>query len=187
MARRGAGPARPHAPEIDADVDPESVAREICLRLLAAAPRSRAELARALGRRRVPPAAAEAVLDRLTEVGLIDDAAFATAWVQSRHAGRGLGRRALAAELMARGVDRDVVGAAVAKVDPESERAAAEALVRRRLAATTGLDYQTRVRRLTNTLIRRGYAPQVALDVVRASLAAANAGADADDWEPSVD
>src|SRR5829696_959849 len=81
--------------------DPESVARAICLRLLTGQPRTRSELAAALARRGVPGEAAAAVLGRFAEVGLIDDRAFAAAWVGSRHAGRGLAR-ALAAELRRR-------------------------------------------------------------------------------------
>jgi len=77
--------------------DPESAARAICLRLLALQPRTRAELAAALESRGVPADAAAAVLSRFDEVGLIDDTAFADAWVETRHRGRGLGRRALVA------------------------------------------------------------------------------------------
>jgi regulatory protein len=73
--------------------DPEALARRICLRLLTAAPRSRAQLAAELRRRRVPAEAAEAVLGRFADAGLIDDAAFARAWVESRHHSRGLSMR----------------------------------------------------------------------------------------------
>src|SRR6266571_5023075 len=88
-------------------------ARLICLRLLASRPRTRAELAAALRRRRVTADIVESVLGRFTEVGLIDDAAFARAWVESRHHGRGLARRALAAELKQRGVGSPEISAAV--------------------------------------------------------------------------
>ena len=44
------------------------------------------------------------MLGRFAEVKLIDDALFASAWVESRHYGRGLSGRALAAELRHRGV-----------------------------------------------------------------------------------
>ncbi len=96
--------------------DPESVARAICLRLLTGAARTRADLAEALRRRGVPEDAAESVLDRLCEVGLVDDEAFAHAWVASRQAGRGLARRALATELRRRGVDDEVAARALAEV-----------------------------------------------------------------------
>ena len=150
--------------------DPEAVARLICLRQLTAAPRTRAQLAETLRRRGVPEEAAEAVLGRFTEVGLIDDAMFASAWVESRHHGRGLGRRALAAELNQRGVDRDDIQAAVAKLSPETELATARALVERRLASTASLPVQVRLRRLVGMLARKGYPAGLAYRVVREAL-----------------
>ena len=105
------------------------MARGICLRALTGAPKTRSQLAELLARRGVPEEAAEAVLDRFTEVGLIDDAAFARAWVSSRQAGRGLARRALQAELRAKGVDPEVAAEAVELVDDDDERAAARTLV----------------------------------------------------------
>jgi SOS response regulatory protein OraA/RecX len=173
--RRGAGRpdagAAPGHPE-DAVGDPESVARAICLRLLTLQPRTRSELAAALAKRGVPDEAAETVLGRFTEVGLIDDRAFAAAWVDSRHAGRGLARRALAAELRRRGVDREVVGEAVAVIDTEAEERAARQLVERRLPATRRLEQPARVRRLVGMLARKGYPPGLAMRVVREALAA---------------
>ncbi len=154
----------------DAPADPESVARLICLRMLTAAPRTRAQLADALSRRGVPGDAAETVLSRFAEVGLIDDAMFASAWVESRHHGRGLGRRALATELTRRGVSRDDVTAAVDQLSDETERATALALVERRLASTAGQPYQARIRRLVGMLARKGYSAEVAFSVVREAL-----------------
>lgn len=153
------------------NADPEKVARAIVLRQLTVQPRSRAELARALERRGVPGDVIEKVLGRFSEVGLIDDAAFARAWVESRHTGRGLARRALAHELRRRGVGDAEVGEAVDQLSPETELATARALVSRRLVATRGLDGQTRVRRLVGMLARKGYSPGVALRVVREALA----------------
>src|SRR6202020_3376559 len=75
--------------------DPEARARQVCLRLLTLAPRTRAQLADALRKRGIPDSVADEVLGRLADVGLIDDAAFARAWVESRHHSRGLAGRAL--------------------------------------------------------------------------------------------
>lgn len=152
--------------------DPESVARAICLRLLTVQPRTRAELAAALARRKVPGEAAAAVLGRFTEVGLIDDRAFAEAWVGSRHAGRGLARRALAAELRRRGIDGETVGEAVAALDTETEERTARALVARRLPSTRQLEPAVRIRRLVGMLARKGYPPALAVRVVGEQLAA---------------
>jgi regulatory protein len=105
----------------------------------------------------VPPEAAESVLARFEEVGLVDDAAFAQAWVTSRAAGRGLGRRRLAGELRQRGVDAETVSDAVAALEPDDERTAALAWASRRAAALRGLPLPTQRRRLADGLARRGY------------------------------
>jgi regulatory protein len=150
--------------------DPEAAALEICLRLLTAAPRTRAQLDQALRRRGMAQSAADAALDRLAGAGLIDDAAFARAWVDTRHRGRGLARRALTAELRQRGVDEGDVRAAVADLGPEQEAASARRLVEAKLAATRSRPLATRMRRLTGLLARKGYPPGMAYRVIREAL-----------------
>lgn len=150
--------------------DPAVRARAICLRLLTGSAKTRGQLAEALRKRDIPDEIAEEVLSRYEEVGLVDDAAFAEAWVESRHRGRGLARRALATELRSRGVDNAVVAEAVAQLDPEQEAATARALVERKLRSTSGLDRQVRLRRLAGMLARRGYSEGLALRVVREAL-----------------
>jgi regulatory protein len=163
------GPDRA-GPAADPEADPEAVARQICLQQLTAAPRTRAQLADVLARRGVPQDAADAVLDRFADVRLIDDAMFARAWVDSRHHGRGLSRRALAAELRQRGVAAPDIQSAVGRLDPEQEYATARALVERRLASTRGLAAPARIRRLTGFLARKGYPAELCYRVVRAAL-----------------
>ncbi|GII60481.1 regulatory protein RecX [Sphaerisporangium krabiense] len=150
--------------------DPEAVARAVCLRLLTLAPRTRAQLAEALRRKDVPEAAAEAVLSRFSDVGLIDDEAFAQAWVTSRHAGRGLARRALANELRKRGVEEETVREALDQLDPDQELETARRLVERKLPGTRNLEPAARVRRLAGMLARKGYSGGVAYRVVREAL-----------------
>jgi regulatory protein len=151
-------------------VDPEEAARQICLRLLAAGPRTRAQLASALRRRRVPDEIAEAVLGRFAEVRLIDDAAFAQAWVETRHHGRGLARRALSAELRQRGVAAEEVRAAVGSLGDADELAAARRLVAKRVGASRGRPLPARVRHLVGVLARKGYPAGLAYQVVREAL-----------------
>jgi len=155
----------------DTEPDQESVARAIALRLLTSAARSRAQLAEAMARKGVPDEVAERVLDRFTEVGLIDDAEFARMLVRTRHAERGLSRRAIAVELRRRGIDDEVAGDALEQVDADDEEVAARALVRRKLASTSGLDPQTRSRRTLAALGRRGYPPGLVARLVREELA----------------
>ena len=150
--------------------DPESVARGICLRALTGAPKTRQQLADLLDQRGVPDDAAETVLDRFTEVGLIDDAAFARAWVSSRQSGRGLARRALSAELRAKGVEADVAAEAVEAVGEDDERETARRLVVRKLGAMRRLDRATATRRLMGMLARKGYNGGLAAAVIREAL-----------------
>jgi regulatory protein len=161
------GPSAPSAPQ-----DPAALARQVCLRLLALAPRTRAQLAGALKKRGVLDDIAEEVLGRFTDVGLIDDAAFAMAWVESRHHGRGLSARALSAELRQRGVEDDQIRAAVDELGPDAEVETARLLVAKKLATTRGLPPQARTRRLAGVLARKGYPPGLAFRVIREALEA---------------
>ncbi|MFD5449943.1 recombination regulator RecX [Streptomyces sp. NPDC003470] len=150
--------------------DPVEQARAICLRLLTGTPRTRRQLADALRKREIPDEAAEEVLSRFEEVGLINDSAFADAWVESRHHGRGLARRALARELRTKGVDSTLIDAAVSQLDSEQEEETARELVARKLRSTRGLDRDKRLRRLAGMLARKGYPEGMALRVVRQAL-----------------
>jgi regulatory protein len=151
-------------------------AREICLRQLAVRPRTRAELAKVLARKEISDEVIAEVLDRYDEVGIIDDAAFARAWVTSRHQGRGLARRALANELRQRGVDSEVASEALETLDEDEEAATARALVDRKLRTATGTPDAV-FRRLVGMLARKGYSAGVAIRAVKDALAARDAEA----------
>ncbi len=156
--------------DTDREPDPESVARTIALRLLERSPRTRAELATAMARRGVPADVSERVLDRFTEVGLIDDQAFAQAWVDSRHHGRGLGRRALATELRRKGIDDELAAEALSTVSTDDEVTAAQALVRKKLRSMTNLPRDVATRRLVGMLGRKGFGGSLAYRVVAEEL-----------------
>lgn len=160
----------------DAEPDAAEVARAVALRQLAAAPRSRAELARAMARKGVPAEATERVLDRFTEVGLLDDAAYAEMLVRSQRSSRRLARRALAAELRRRGVEREVAAAAVAQISDEDEEHAARELVAKRLRGMAGLEPAVQRRRLAGALARKGYSGVVATRVLQEAFEADAAG-----------
>lgn len=163
-------PSDPGGHPEDPPGDPEKVARRICLSLLTTAPRTRAKLADALAAKGVQAEAAEAVLERFTEVGLIDDDAYARAWVSTRQAGRGLARRALREELARKGIDKEVAARALATVDPDAEEAAARTLIRRKLPGMRNLDPQVAARRLLGMLARRGHPSDLACRVVQDEL-----------------
>ncbi|MFE9172328.1 recombination regulator RecX [Streptomyces kebangsaanensis] len=169
-AEDGGAPSASRAGQGEPPGDPVERARAICLRLLTGTPRTRKQLADALRKRDIPDDAAQEVLSRFEEVGLIDDSAFADAWVESRHHGRGLARRALARELRTKGVDAALIDEAVGRLDAEQEEATARELVARKLRSTRGLDRDKRLRRLAGMLARKGYSEGLALRVVRQAL-----------------
>lgn len=156
--------------QAEIDADPAGVARQICLQLLEANPRTRHELARALAKKGVPENAAEQVLSRFAEVGIIDDALFASMWVESRHRGRGLAGRALSQELRRKGIDDETAKSALAELDPEQEEQTARSLVRRKLPTSRGLTTEARIRRLAGMLARKGYGPSLAFRIIKEEL-----------------
>ena len=150
----------------------EEQARNLCLSLLTARARTRAELEGQLTKRGYPDDVCARVLDRLAKVGLVDDADFAEQWVRSRRVNAGKGKRALAAELRTKGVDDDVIAAALADIDAGAERQRAEQLVRDKLRREKLGDDDTKIaRRLVGMLARRGYSQTMAFDVVKGELA----------------
>ena len=160
-------------PPSTSELSREEQARNLCLRLLTARARTRAELEGQLTKRGYPDGVSERVLDRLSQVGLIDDRDFAEQWVQSRRVNAGKGKRALAAELRTKGVDNDVIIAALDGIDAGAERERAEQLVRDKLRREKlGDDDDTKIaRRLVGMLARRGYSQTMAFDVVKGELA----------------
>ena len=159
--------------DLGPEADPESVARKILLDQLTGRARTRAELAKKLAQRNVPDDIARSLLDRFTEVGLIDDEAFARDWIEQRQSGRGLARRALAVELRRKGVDEGIAKEALdaaAEDDPEAELEAARMLVRRKLRSLRGVEPQKATQRLVGMLARKGHSPGIAYRVVREEL-----------------
>ena len=148
----------------------EDMARAIVLRQLAMGPRSRKQLEDKLRQRSCPDHLTAAILDRMAEVGLVDDQAFAQMLVRSRQAGRGLAKRALAQELRIKGVDDEIVEETLGSIDPQSERSRAEELAARKVRTMAGLDPTVQARRLSGMLARKGYPPSVIYSVVRSTI-----------------
>lgn len=142
------------------------VARKIALDQLAVRQRSTKELRQAMAKRNVPTDVAEEILERFTEVGLVDDAAFAATLTQSRarHSLRGTAR--IRQELREKGVDRETAEEALAELDPEEERAAALELARRKARSMARLEPHVARRRLAGVLARRGFSSSVTASVL---------------------
>ncbi|CPU02555.1 recombination regulator RecX [Mycobacteroides abscessus] len=162
----------PEAPTREPVNSRDEQAWSYCLRLLTSRARTRAELTERLARRGYPDDVSERIMDRLATAGLVNDADFATQWVQSRHTYSGKGKRALAAELRTKGVSAENAAAALAQIDGEAERSRAAELVTKKLRSENLDDGGIKAaRRLVAMLARRGYGQSMAYDVVKNALA----------------
>jgi len=161
----------PRKQKQDREPDPHDVARQIVLRQLAMAPRSRAQLEQKLTQRDCPADVAAAVLDRMSDVGLVDDEAYALMLVRSQQAGRGLAKGALARELRTNGIDDELAQQALASISEADERDRARTLVDKKLRAMHGLGIEVQTRRLAGMLARKGYSLSVSYAVIREAIA----------------
>ncbi|MBS6029278.1 MAG: regulatory protein RecX [Kocuria rhizophila] len=150
-------------------------ARSIVLRQLTASAKSRRQLEDKLADKDIPDDVAGEVLDRLEEVNLVDDRAFAAMFVRSRAETRRLSRSALRRELSHRGIIGEIAEQALDQRSDEDELRDAHELVRKKLPATLDpsdrKEYEKLTRRLVSMLGRKGYAPGLAFAVVKEELA----------------
>jgi regulatory protein len=138
--------------------------------MLARAPRSARDLRRRLLLKGEPEPDVDATIERLTSAGLLNDAAYARAFVRSKVSSQGFSRRRLQLELARRGVARDVADAAIVEVledEGVDESASIERVARKKLRTLSGLDEETQRRRLSAYLARRGYDVDAVRTVLR--------------------
>lgn len=145
------------------------------LRLLSRRAHSRVELRRKLARRGFDPETIDSVVARLTELGYLDDGAFAAGLVRRRAALRG--PLALSAELAARGVDRHLVDAALGTFGVDEQLASATRLAERLYVgpASNGGQpdirspgYREMLETVGTKLMRRGFSASIARGACRA-------------------
>ncbi|AKU19063.1 hypothetical protein VV02_17980 [Luteipulveratus mongoliensis] len=141
------------------------------LRQLTMAPRSRRQLADKLRQKGCDDEVASRVLDRMEEVGLIDDGAYAQMLVRSQQTGRGLARGALRQELRRKGVDDDTVAATLEDINDEDERERARALAEKKMRSMHGLDPTVQARRMAGMLARKGYSSSLSWAVIKEVIA----------------
>ena len=157
-----------------AETDPAAVLNAAA-RFLELRSRSVAEVRRHLATARYPDSLAEDAIARLVELGVLDDEAFARAWVESRDRARPRGAQILRRELVLKGIDRDVIAAALADRDAASveaaggesaatgadESAAVRLLAKNRSMLTRIADPRVRRQRAYALLARNGFDPEV--------------------------
>ena len=155
---------------LKAEVDPIEFARTIALNALASRAKSRHELEIQLAKRGVADETIKLVLDRLTDVGLIDDRGFALAWSQSRQRAKGLSRRVLSQELTAKGIDRATADEVLDGISPDDEYEAALAIAKKKARSVTNLPRDVQVRRIFDLLARKGFSSSISAQIIKEVL-----------------
>jgi len=143
----------------------QAIAR--ALNYLSFRPRSREEVRRYLQRKETPPDLINPVLERLDQLELINDQAFAEFWIESRARFNPKGAQAIKNELRQKGVTREVVDE---MVDDEQDEERARQAARKKaqsLTGQSGMDFKTFRLRLGAFLQRRGFSYEIATRTVR--------------------
>jgi regulatory protein len=152
-------------------LEAEEQAYQRALRWLARRARSEHEVRRRLLERGCQEASAARVIERLKQVGLLDDQAFARAWIEDRMAFRPRSAFALRRELEAKGLPAQVIQEALKRLD---EDAALEAAAARAARRYRHLSQDLFRQRMTAYLQRRGFqfhAISSVIDRLQAALA----------------
>ena len=174
LADHAAGGSRTGLFDAESEEAKASVRRR-ALGLLDQRARSREELRGRLIDAEFEPGAVDEVIDDLTRVGLVDDAAFAREWVRQRHARRGKSASALDRELRDKGVDASIRAEALEQIDAEDEEVTARKFAEKKARALREApadyqEYQKALRRVVGVLARRGFPNGMSMQIAREVL-----------------
>lgn len=165
--------------ERKAAVDDPAVVLEAAARFLESRSRSVAEVRRRLTGAGYRPDLVDAAILRLTELGILDDAAFARAWIESRDRAHPRGERALRQELRLKGIDRALIDEVLhargqAREADADVEAAARLLARHARSLERVPDPRARRQRAYALLARNGFDPDVCVRAASAFIADAS-------------
>ena len=157
----------PVVEEKNKEIEAADAAKQVLLRRLSHAPRTRKELAKDLKDKVISDEVANVALDRFEEVGLINDQALASNYVSSQHERKGLGKNALRQQLRAKGVSDDVALEAISQISDDQEFQAAFALACKKIRSLQKDDAKTQLRKIVGVLARKGYSSNLAFRVAK--------------------
>ena len=152
---------------MDQGADPYELAHTIALNALVTRAKSKGELLAHLKKRGVEDDVANAIIYRLQEAGLINDAEFAKAWTQSRHNAKKLSKRIIAGELRSRGVDQLSIDTALNEIDEEDEYRMAFSFAMKKYSTMSRLEAEVQIRRIQSLLQRKGFSFDLIGRVIR--------------------
>lgn len=112
----------------------------------------------------------ENILDRMQELGYLNDRVFAEQLRDGKFSRKGLGQGAMRLELRKLGIADDLIAEVLGDLDVDDEYERALDLARERARRSSGLDYDTAFRRIHGYLARRGFGGELATRAVRTAL-----------------
>ncbi len=157
----------PIAEQIPEEIDQNQIAKQVLLRRLSNAPRTRKELAQDLKKKKIDENIAQLALDRFEELGLINDEILAENFVTNTHERRKLGRKALKQQLRTKGVSEDIANKAISQITEKDEFNAALILALKKIRSIQHDDPQTQIRKIVGLLARKGYAANLSFQVAK--------------------
>ena len=157
----------PIVEEKNKEIEAADAAKQVLLRRLSHAPRTRKELAKDLKDKDISDEVANVALDRFEEVGLINDQALASNYVSSQHERKGLGKNALRQQLRAKGISDDMALEAISQISDDQEFQAAFALACKKIRSLQRDDAKTQLRKIMGVLARKGYSSNLAFRVAK--------------------
>jgi regulatory protein len=151
----------------------EERARNIVLRLLERGPKSSSELALALEKHEIPTEIARHVIQRFSDVELIDDSAYAQQLADASRRTSGLARSMVKRKLADKGLDQEIIDRVASEISDEDELLVATELAIKRRGQLSKLAPEVRDRRLIGFLQRRGFGSGVVFAAIREAEAQA--------------
>jgi regulatory protein len=151
----------------------EERARNIVLRLLERGPKSSSELALALEKHEIPTEIARHVIQRFSDVELIDDSAYAQQLADASRRTSGLARYMVKRKLADKGLDQEIIDRVASEISDEDELLVATELAIKRRGQLSKLAPEVRDRRLIGFLQRRGFGSGVVFAAIREAEAQA--------------
>ena len=157
----------PIAEQIPEEIDQNQIAKQVLLRRLSNAPRTRKELAQVLKKKKIDENIAQLALDRFEELGLINDEVLAENFVTLTHERRKLGKKALKQQLRTKGVSEDIANKAVSQISENDEYQAALNLALKKIRSIQHDDAQTQIRKIVGLLARKGFSANLSFQVAK--------------------
>ena len=159
--------ALPVAESIPEEIDQNQIAKQVLLRRLSNAPRTRKELAQDLKKKNIEEDVAQVALDRFEELGLISDQTFSENFVSATHQRRKLGKKALKQQLRSKGVSDEIANQAISQISDEDEFKAALTLALKKIRSIQHDDPQSQIRKIVGLLARKGYSANLSFQVAK--------------------